>query len=183
MNSGSEPEYGLIPENTIIIIVNNITVSAKNISAFSLSKNSMILGIAYDNNGNSITPVIDFGDSVIESELININEGMIVEITIQKLELRYMSSNGGSFAPIKFNKGVIAKLTFDDCIVKGFNSTQVAGLNYLNSGVIRDSKVINYNISSQKWLALICYTNNGRVSNTTASNGTYSGSLNTSGVS
>lgn len=152
---------GCIPNNTIVLLTNNITIDASKLSTFSLSETSMLIGV-----GGNIT--INFADennkTIMNHSFINQNKGFISGITLENIEFYYnLVSN--SFAPIVDNLGIIYNVNYKNVIIRAINTNWVAGLVYKNeaNGFIKNCTLTNIAISAKESAKEIVYNNLGLV--------------------
>ena len=166
--------YSSIPENTIIFIDGDISLSG-DIKAISVPSTSMIVGRKIDGRNSSI---IHTDGKFIEHELIKYNYGIIACIDFQQLKL---NNTGDSkyFAPIMYNYGIVYGISLtNNSMVYGGNSRIVAGIVAISgkSAIINKCSVINFTINSNEYYNFICNEPYGKVYNCSARNMAASGS-------
>lgn len=163
--------YTNIPENTIILIDGDITISGE-MKAFSIPSSSMIVGRAYrKGDGTLACSSIIFGSEYIRHTLIEYNKGVLACLDFNNLKM-YNTGDTKYFAPIMYNYGVIYDINIigesdNQIVINGGNSRIVAGVvarNYLGA-VINNCTVKNININSIEYYNLICNESYGSVYN------------------
>lgn len=133
-----------IPQNTIVAIFGTIEIDGV-IPAFSISKNSMLVGLYHEEragskNTTSNKSIIEFKNqdyTYLTHELISSNEGIVANIVISGLTIRY-ETRGVAFAPIHTNSGVINGLEF------GKKVKEENGITIYSGQVVVDAKYCEY---------------------------------------
>lgn len=155
--------YTNIPENTIILIDGEITISGE-MKAFSIPSSSMIVGRKADSS-------ITFGSEYIRHALIEYNKGVLACLEFNNLKM-YNTGDTKYFAPIMHNYGVVYDIDLigdatNEIVINGGNSRFVAGVvarNYL--GAVINNCTENYiNMNSIDYYNLICNESYGSVYN------------------
>ena len=187
---------GTIPNETLVVLTNDtstksneIKMNTSELSKITISTNAGIVGI---NTNGSANIVLDFSASgsgastdkqQLTHELITSNSGILAGITIKNLSL-VTTTQGGAFAPIMNNFGVISKVNLENVSVSSTVRYQVAGfVAHNNSGaVISNCRLTNLWLASQSYVNTICTVNRGYITNTSSSYVGYRGNLLLSGV-
>lgn len=163
-----------IPTKTVVAIFNDISVSPDLLHSFSLSYNSMLVGLVNTDKDGVTTDrrVIDFGGKDMSHEFIKTNSGILANFILRRLSIVYTEQTG-SFAPILTNSisAVICniQLGYDkasDSVgikIQAPLATTVSGLIATNNGMVYNATLYSLNIQSLYYYAIfICLNNAGK---------------------
>lgn len=161
---------GYIPANTIVLITDDLKVSASKFNSISLNASSAIIGIRSSTDSTSTSVIeLDFGiydekteilssKGIVEHELIMSNYGMLIGLKLTNFKINQNNRNN-NFAPIYRNTGLISNVTFDSFAVSGSNAEFVAGVvAFCEDGMIHNVTVSNCSITTYKYYNFLCTT-------------------------
>ncbi len=169
-----------IPENTVILLENNIEDSEvqeirinNTLKEFSIPASSMILGTTRNNTVTKSAVIKYNSSSQITHEFITYNYGVIANITFDGLRFNNQSSIS-KFAPILNNYGTISGVNYKNTTIFGGSARYVSGLvsNNLKTGIINNCNIENLSISSVEYVNYICTESYGKIYNTNTSGST-----------